>query len=126
MIIISKSIPVGGIWLIGQLRKACWTTILLTFSLSHSFTKAGFCHIRKNLLHVKNPELFLRTPSATRNICLRIINKTDKLRCSVLCIHSTSDSILRCEENFQVPPFQQHSGILVTVSITPSSVQFTV
>lgn len=96
------------------------------FSFHILSTRTGFCHRRKNLFHAKNPEC-LWTPSATKNVFLHTTNETDNLRCSVLCIQSTSEvQSWGVSKNFQVPLFQQHREMPVTVSITPSSVQFTV
>lgn len=79
-------------------------------------TKTGFCHMRKNLLHTKNPELFLWSSSVEARTIKKFIlyttNEADKCRWLVLCIHSTSEmQIWDVSKNFQVPPFQQHRGM---------------
>lgn len=79
-------------------------------------TKTSFCHMTKNIRHIKSPELFLWSPSleacTINNLFLYMTNEADKLRCSVLHICSTSEiQIWDVSKNFQVRPFQQCKGM---------------
>lgn len=71
-------------------------------------TKTSFCHMTKNLHHTTSPELLLWSPSlearTINNLLLYMTNEADKLRCSVLCMCSTSEiQIWDVSKNFQVP-----------------------